>query len=157
MATGSAEWRPDPTGRHQYRLHDGQRWTEQVADNGEPSIDRYRATDQPRKSRAGGWRGWAWWRWSLIACAVFLVLAMSYFVRAGIAYDNWDRRVSEVTAHDPYFELGFRSVAGAPAHVEQLVGRAGWSAFFALATGVAGGVGWHQERRRPIELPAREE
>ncbi len=32
-------WRPDPTARHQLRWWDGQRWTEQVADDGATTID----------------------------------------------------------------------------------------------------------------------
>lgn len=34
-----AAWHPDPTGRHQHRWWDGQRWTEHVADAGVSSID----------------------------------------------------------------------------------------------------------------------
>jgi hypothetical protein len=85
----------------------------------------------------------------LVASAVLLVLSLSYFVRAGIAYEEWDARVSEVTSDDPFFEFGYRSVAGAPAQVERLIGRAAWSLFFSLATGVAGTIGWRQEHRRP--------
>ena len=33
------EWLPDPTGRHEYRLWDGQRWDDRVADGGETSKD----------------------------------------------------------------------------------------------------------------------
>ena len=39
----SAEWRSDPTGRHQLRWWDGQAWTDHVADNGATSIDPYLA------------------------------------------------------------------------------------------------------------------
>src|SRR6478736_6604865 len=35
----AARWLPDPTGRHEYRYHDGQRWTGNVADQGESSTD----------------------------------------------------------------------------------------------------------------------
>lgn len=35
--TGS--WEPDPSGRHQFRWWDGQAWTDQVADNGQPGTD----------------------------------------------------------------------------------------------------------------------
>lgn len=34
MAAGGTGWFPDPLGRHQYRYFSGDRWTEQVADNG---------------------------------------------------------------------------------------------------------------------------
>ena len=33
------EWLPDPTGRHDYRLWDGEIWDERVADSGETSKD----------------------------------------------------------------------------------------------------------------------
>ncbi|MXW57168.1 MAG: RDD family protein [Acidimicrobiia bacterium] len=32
-------WEPDPTGRHQYRWWDGEKWTDQVADDGVQSVD----------------------------------------------------------------------------------------------------------------------
>lgn len=32
-------WLPDPTGRHEYRLWDGERWDDQVADGGNTSYD----------------------------------------------------------------------------------------------------------------------
>jgi len=34
-----AAWHPDPTGRHEYRYWDGQRWTEHVANAGQRAID----------------------------------------------------------------------------------------------------------------------
>lgn len=34
-----ARWAADPTGRHQYRYWDGERWTDQVSDNGVVSVD----------------------------------------------------------------------------------------------------------------------
>ena len=34
-----AAWHPDPTGRHEYRYWDGERWTDHVADQGQASID----------------------------------------------------------------------------------------------------------------------
>ncbi len=37
--TGPAEWRVDPTGRHQWRFWDGERFTEWVADDGVPTVD----------------------------------------------------------------------------------------------------------------------
>lgn len=36
-----AGWMQDPTGRHQYRYHDGAHWTEHVSDNGTTSLDPY--------------------------------------------------------------------------------------------------------------------
>ena len=40
-STGSyaANWYPDPLGRHEYRYHDGTRWTEHVASHGRQSVD----------------------------------------------------------------------------------------------------------------------
>lgn len=38
-AAVSGQWRPDPSGRHQYRWHDGNLWTKRVADNGVESVD----------------------------------------------------------------------------------------------------------------------
>jgi hypothetical protein len=35
----SADWLPDPFGRHQYRYHDGNVWTTHVADSGAQSED----------------------------------------------------------------------------------------------------------------------
>ena len=46
-----AEWYGDPTGRHQYRFWDGTKWTENVADNGQASID---ALDAPPDSGQDG-------------------------------------------------------------------------------------------------------
>ena len=34
-----ADWYPDPSGTHQLRYWDGTRWTPQVADNGQQSVD----------------------------------------------------------------------------------------------------------------------
>jgi hypothetical protein len=34
-----AAWHPDPTGRHEHRWWDGERWTEHVADAGQASVD----------------------------------------------------------------------------------------------------------------------
>ena len=34
-----SSWEPDPTGRHQYRWWDGERWTDQVADDGVQAVD----------------------------------------------------------------------------------------------------------------------
>ncbi len=34
-----AQWAPDPSGRHQHRWWDGERWTEHVADNGNSGVD----------------------------------------------------------------------------------------------------------------------
>jgi len=35
----SADWHPDPMGRHELRWHDGAAWTARVRDDGEVSID----------------------------------------------------------------------------------------------------------------------
>ena len=37
--TSPAAWHPDPTGRHEHRYWDGERWTEHVADAGQASVD----------------------------------------------------------------------------------------------------------------------
>jgi hypothetical protein len=34
-----AQWAPDPSGRHQHRWWDGARWTDQVSDGGQQSVD----------------------------------------------------------------------------------------------------------------------
>ena len=34
-----SSWEPDPTGRHQYRWWDGERWTDQVANDGVQTVD----------------------------------------------------------------------------------------------------------------------
>jgi hypothetical protein len=39
MSRGSAQWAPDPFGRHDLRYWDGQQWSEQVADCGRLGID----------------------------------------------------------------------------------------------------------------------
>jgi hypothetical protein len=46
---GDAEWRADPAGRHQYRLWDGGRWTDWVADNGQVAFEPYGGT-APRRA-----------------------------------------------------------------------------------------------------------
>ena len=38
-AQSPAAWHPDPLKRHEYRYWDGTRWTEQVSDAGEQSVD----------------------------------------------------------------------------------------------------------------------
>src|SRR6516164_7747544 len=43
--THSAQWLPDPTGRHAQRYWNGNRWTEHVADDGKPAVDAI--TEQP--------------------------------------------------------------------------------------------------------------
>jgi hypothetical protein len=56
-------WQPDPSGRHQYRYHDGTRWTEHVADDGVASTDPWQepppgpdpATASSAADPAGGW------------------------------------------------------------------------------------------------------
>ena len=54
MAT--AGWLPDPAGRHEHRYHDGQRWTDHVADAGNASTDPYvevaRSQEQLKESLA---------------------------------------------------------------------------------------------------------
>lgn len=35
----ASSWEPDPTGRHQYRWFDGEKWTDQVADDGVQEVD----------------------------------------------------------------------------------------------------------------------
>jgi hypothetical protein len=37
--TSPAQWSPDPTGRHEHRYWDGQRWTDQVSDAGIAAVD----------------------------------------------------------------------------------------------------------------------
>jgi hypothetical protein len=39
METITAGWHPDPSGRHEWRQWDGQRWTDHVADGGVTSFD----------------------------------------------------------------------------------------------------------------------
>ena len=39
MSNPAANWYPDPTGRHQQRWWDGQRWSDHVSDNGATSVD----------------------------------------------------------------------------------------------------------------------
>ena len=34
-------WKPDPTGRHELRYHDGDRWTDHVSDRGVQAYDVY--------------------------------------------------------------------------------------------------------------------
>ncbi|WP_419917865.1 RDD family protein [Candidatus Poriferisocius sp.] len=48
-----SSWDPDPTGRHQYRWWDGERWTDQVADNGVQRVDSLSDTESklPHKGR----------------------------------------------------------------------------------------------------------
>jgi Bacterial PH domain/Protein of unknown function (DUF2510)/Short C-terminal domain len=40
----AANWYADPTGRHQFRYHNGTAWTEHVSDNGQQSTDPVEAT-----------------------------------------------------------------------------------------------------------------
>lgn len=42
--TVTASWRTDPTGRHEHRYHDGERWTDHVADRGVQANDPYEPT-----------------------------------------------------------------------------------------------------------------
>lgn len=41
-----AGWYPDSTGRHQYRYWDGRRWRDDVADEGQTSVDRLSHSDE---------------------------------------------------------------------------------------------------------------
>lgn len=34
IVRSAGEWRPDPAGRYQYRYRDGDKWTDQVSDDG---------------------------------------------------------------------------------------------------------------------------
>ncbi|MGZ8706049.1 MAG: DUF2510 domain-containing protein [Gaiellaceae bacterium] len=51
-AVTGGEWRPDPSGRHEYRYWDGATWSDSVADHGEPSIDPM----APAAAAVGEWR-----------------------------------------------------------------------------------------------------
>jgi hypothetical protein len=42
-----AAWHPDPTGKHDHRWWDGERWTEHVADAGQASVDPLDAAPSP--------------------------------------------------------------------------------------------------------------
>ena len=67
-------WHPDPAGRHQYRLWDGTRWTEQVSDGGVASWDPMPsqvATTTGRRGRARKSRRKVW-----IGLGVLLLLAV---------------------------------------------------------------------------------
>jgi hypothetical protein len=45
-AQSDAEWRPDPTSRHQMRYFNGTSWTDHVADAGVQAVDSYDASSQ---------------------------------------------------------------------------------------------------------------
>ena len=47
MSTPSPGWKPDPTGRHEYRYWDGQDWTDDVSDDGVTSVDALDAAAPP--------------------------------------------------------------------------------------------------------------
>lgn len=51
-----AAWHPDPTGRHEYRYWDGQRWTEHVANAGQRAVDPIdgRPAEQASQTTTGG-------------------------------------------------------------------------------------------------------
>jgi Protein of unknown function (DUF2510) len=49
-SAASADWYPDPVGRHQYRYWDGTSWTHHVADDGKASVDPL--AQAPRKARS---------------------------------------------------------------------------------------------------------
>lgn len=45
-------WHPDPTGRHQYRYHDGSSWTDHVADGGQRALDPFTTATIPEPAIA---------------------------------------------------------------------------------------------------------
>ena len=51
MSTTTADWYPDPWGRHELRYHDGTQWTAHVSSHGTTSIDE--VTDQDVKTVVG--------------------------------------------------------------------------------------------------------
>jgi uncharacterized membrane protein YhaH (DUF805 family) len=56
----AAGWHADPTGRHEYRYHDGAVWTDHVADQGQPAQDPLVPPNPPPVAmppggQAGGW------------------------------------------------------------------------------------------------------
>lgn len=69
MAENPPAWHPDPTGKHDHRWWDGQRWTEHVADAGVAAIDplpaapgagtQQGATDASGQAADGGSAAWA--------------------------------------------------------------------------------------------------
>ena len=50
----TADWHPDPTGRHELRYWDGSQWTEHVVDKGVQSTAPMDAGGQPAQSAQGG-------------------------------------------------------------------------------------------------------
>ena len=52
--TNPAAWHPDPTGKHDHRWWDGERWTEHVADAGQASIDPLDAGGPSQTGTTGG-------------------------------------------------------------------------------------------------------
>lgn len=52
--SASAGWRPDPTGRHQLRYHDGTVFTGYVCDDGAVGVDEHRAPTYPGPAGIGG-------------------------------------------------------------------------------------------------------
>jgi hypothetical protein len=50
--TTAPGWHPDPSGRHQHRFWDGNAWTDQVADNGQTSVDPLPAAPEPHANPA---------------------------------------------------------------------------------------------------------
>jgi hypothetical protein len=49
-----AAWQPDPTGKHDHRWWDGERWTEHVADAGQASVDPIEGAAPPPPGDVGG-------------------------------------------------------------------------------------------------------
>lgn len=54
MSAPAADWYPDPSGRHQHRYWDGQRWTEHVADDGVQAVDPPEGPSAPAQDVAEG-------------------------------------------------------------------------------------------------------
>jgi hypothetical protein len=44
MNGGAGEWRTDPSGKHEFRYWDGEKWTEHVSDQGQQALEAYDGT-----------------------------------------------------------------------------------------------------------------
>jgi uncharacterized membrane protein YhaH (DUF805 family) len=55
----AAGWHADPTGRHEYRYHDGAVWTDHVADQGQPAQDPLLPPNPPPVAMPPGGQPWA--------------------------------------------------------------------------------------------------
>jgi hypothetical protein len=73
VAPPEPSWRPDPTGRHDYRWWDGEEWTDDVSDDGLPSIDTGAVPSAPVGRRPEPDRG-RWWIAAGVVAAAALVL-----------------------------------------------------------------------------------